>query len=398
MTLPSITTFLIGNQYIGIEHFTLNNEEKIALLLVEKKKEGLIISKKDKLSYTGRIAEKWDVKLPFFLIINTNQVIQKEVIGVDVSDEKLLHKAFPNTNWDEFYFEIWRLKTKSIIAITRKKYLDDLFLHYEKQKIIISGISLGVCSIAEILNYTDEDILLTNYQTIIKDEEKQIVTSQTDFLEAIYNINDLTIHNTHLLSFSGLLRFITQNTKNTGSIINYSALLNDNFNQKTFFSKGVKIIIGIVFTILILNFLVFSHYYRLLEKTSETVLVNQSSIENVNTIKQRIVIKEQKVKNVVDRTSSRSSLIINEITRRVPESILLKEIIYSPLEKKIKIDEPIITDEGVLMISGATIDNNAFTKWVEAIEQLKWIDKAIITHFGKSELNETEFSIKLILK
>ncbi|MCC9070885.1 general secretion pathway protein [Flavobacterium sp. F-65] len=398
MNLPFIAPLLIGTQYIGIEHFTLNNEEKIALLLVEKKKEGLIISKKDKVSYTEKIAEKWDTKLPFFLIVNTNQVIQKEVAGVDASDEKLLHKTFPNTNWDEFYFEIWRLKTKSIIAITRKKYLDDLLSHYEKQKITISGVSLGVCSIAEILNYTDEKVLFTNNQIIIKDEEKQIITFQSEGLEATYNINDLIIYNTHLLVFSGLLRLITQSTQNTGSIINYSTMLYDEFNQKAFFTKGLKIMVGVILTILLLNFFVFSHYYKKAEKTSEIVLVNQSSLESVNTIKQRIVIKEQKVKSIVDRTSSKSSFIINEITKRVPQSILLKEFIYSPLEKKIKSEESIITQDEVLIISGTTIDNSAFTNWVEVIEQLEWINKAIITHFGKNELNETEFSIKLILK
>ena len=96
------------------------------MLLVENKKEGLVIAKKDRVNYNGKIAEKWDSKLPFFLIVNTNQVIQKEVSGIDPSDEKLLHKAFPNTNWEEFYFEICRLKTKSIIAITRQSYLDEM--------------------------------------------------------------------------------------------------------------------------------------------------------------------------------------------------------------------------------------------------------------------------------
>lgn len=113
----SLNNFLLGKQYIAVEHFTLNSEDKVALLLVENKKEGLVISKKDRVSYNGTIAEKWDPKLPFFLIINSNQVIQKEVSGIDPLDEKLLHKSFPNTNWDEFYYEIWRVKTKSVIAI-----------------------------------------------------------------------------------------------------------------------------------------------------------------------------------------------------------------------------------------------------------------------------------------
>lgn len=398
MILPSITDFLLGKHYMGAEHFTLNNEDKVALLLVDKKKEGLVIAKKDRVNYNGKIAEKWDPKLPFFLIINTNQVIQKEVSGIDSSDEKLLHKAFPNTNWEEFYFEIWRLKTKSIIAITRKSYLDEIVSNYENQKITIAGISLGICSIAEIIKYTEETEFCTNHQTVSGQEQNQIILPNSIDSTISYTINDLQIENRQLLAFSGILRLIMNATLNTGSIISYSEELYDRYNQKVFFSKGLKIMIGILLAILLLNFILFSHYYKLAQETSETLLVNQSSIEDVSKIKQRILVKEEKVKNIVGKTVSQSSLIINDITNKVPSAILLTELTYNPLEKKIKFEEPILTQEKIIIISGTTIANEAFTNWVEAIEKLKWVDKVLITYFGKNEANETAFSIKLTLK
>lgn len=397
MAILSLNTFLLGKQYIGVEHFTINNEDKVALLLVEKKKEGLVITKKDRVSYNGKIAEKWDTKLPFFLVINSNQVIQKEVLGVEPSDEKLLHKSFPNTNWDEFYYEIWRLKTKSVIAIARKSYISTLLEDYENQKISIAGISLGVCSIADIIAYTDESELYTNHQSISK-EETQIISASVLESAITYTINDLQIENRQLLSFSGILRLILNNTLNTGSIISYSDQLYNDYNQKTFFNKGIKIMVGIVLGILLLNFVFFTHYYKLAQESSEILLVNKSSIEDVSKIKQRIIVKEEKVKGIDGRMTSRSSLIINEITSKVPSSILLTELTFNPLEKKIKAEEQILTKDKVIAISGTTIANASFTKWVEDIEKLNWVDKVLITHFGKDENNETTFSINLTLK
>ena len=262
MTAFSLHNFLLGKEYIGVEHFTINNEDKVALLLVEKKKEGLVISKKDRVSYNGKIAEKWDTKLPFFVVINSNQVIQKEVLGVEPSDEKLLHKSFPNTNWDEFYYEIWRLKTKSVIAIARKSYVIALLEDYQNQKITIAGISLGVCSIADIIAYTEENNLYTNHQNISK-EETPIISARSLESAVTYTINDLQIENRQLLAFSGILRLILNNTLNTGSIISYSDELYDDYNQKTFFNKGIKIMVGVVLGILLLNFIFFTHYYKL---------------------------------------------------------------------------------------------------------------------------------------
>lgn len=397
MAILSLNTFLLGKQYIGVEHFTINNEDKVALLLVEKKKEGLVITKKDRVSYNGKIAEKWDIKLPFFLVINSNQVIQKEVLGVEPSDEKLLHKSFPNTNWDEFYYEIWRLKTKSVIAIARKSYVNTLLEDYENQKISIAGISLGVCSIADIIAYTDESELYTNHQSISK-EETQIISASVLESAITYTINDLQIDNRQLLSFSGILRLILNNTLNTGSIISYSDQLYNDYNQKTFFNKGIKIMVGIVLGILLLNFVFFTHYYKLAQESSEILLVNKSSIEDISKIKQRIIVKEEKVKGIDGRMTSRSSLIINEITSKVPSSILLTELTFNPLEKKIKAEEQILTKDKVIAISGTTIANASFTKWVEDIEKLNWVDKVLITHFGKDENNETTFSINLTLK
>jgi len=398
MSLPSLTSFLLGNNYIGVEHFTLNNEDKVALLLVEKKREGLIIAKKDRVNYKGEIAEKWDSKLPFFLIINTNQVIQKEVSSIDPSDEKLLHKTFPNTNWEGFYFEIWRLKTKSIIAITRKSYLNEILSNYRNQNITVAGISLGVCTIADITNYTDETELLTNNQIISKQEQQQIISASLQDSAITYTINDLKIENRQLLAFSGILRLITNSTVNTGSIISYSEEFYDHYNQKTFFSKSLKIMVVVLFSILVLNFIFFTHYYKLAQETSETLLVNKSSIEDVTKIKKRIITKEDKVKNITEKTSSKSSLIINEIANRIPSSILLTELIFNPLEKKIKLEEPIITLDKTITISGTTISNEAFTHWIEELEKLNWVNKVLITHFGKDEANETAFSVKLTLK
>jgi Tfp pilus assembly protein PilN len=398
MTFPSITSLLLGKKYVGVEHFTLDSEEKIALLLVENKKEGLVISQKDRVSYNQKIADKWDTKLPFYLIINTNQVIQKEVLSVEVSDEKLLHKAFPNTNWEEFYFEIWRLKTKSIIVITRKTYLDDIVSQYEKQKITIAGISLGVCALSEVFEYIKEEEVFTNNQSVSKFEDNQIVSSNVHDSSINYNVNGLEIQNRQLLAFSGILRLILNSSTNSGSILSYSEELYDSYNQKQFFTQGLKIMVGILLAVLLLNFAFFTHYYKLAQETSETVLVNKSSLEDVGKIKQRIIVKEEKVKNSIGKTDSKSSFFINEIAKEIPSSILLTELIFYPLEKKIKAEETILTTDKTLVLLGTTLSNEDFTHWVENIEKMRWIDKVLITHFGKNEANETEFAIKITLK
>ncbi|OUD35035.1 general secretion pathway protein, partial [Flavobacterium psychrophilum] len=250
MTFPSLKNILLGKKYMGIEHFSLDNEEKIALLLIEKKKNELVITQKDKRTYSTILPEKFDKKLPFYLVINTNQVIQKEISEIDTSDEKLLHKAFPNLPWNEFYYEIWRLKTKSVIAISRKTYVNEIVSVYQKQGISIVGISLGICSISGIVNYSPKEELATNHQNISLKEENQIITAKTTPLSIIYDINGLEIPSTHLLAFSGILRLLLNNRLTSGNLTDYNYALYDNYNQKSFFSKGIQVMVGLLLVIL----------------------------------------------------------------------------------------------------------------------------------------------------
>jgi hypothetical protein len=398
MISSPLTSILLGKHYIGIEHFSLGNEEKIALLRIEKNQNELIIIQKDLRNYSEILPEKWDKNLPFYLVINTNNVIQKEIEDTDSTDEKLLHKAFPNVKWDDFYFEIWRLRGKSIIAISRKSYVDELLDGYKKQGVLILGISLGVCSIAEILSFSDNDKLSTNQQSIILNDDAPIIKPNVSNSVVTYDINGLSIQNKYLLAFSGIVRLLLNNSKNTGNVILHNQILYDTYNQKSFFRKGFKIMIGIVLSILVINFFIFNYYYKNAEETSQSLLISKSSIERINNLKRRIILKEQNFKNLVTQTASKSSYNINAITKNVPFTITLTELNYHPLEKKVKTEELINTQEKIITILGTTIDNKAFTQWIETIDHLKWIDEVVITHFGKNELNETEFAIKLKLK
>ena len=397
MKSSKLTRVLLGKQYIGIEHFSFKNEDQIAVLLIESANDGLSIIKKDKVPKVNLLDEKWNKNLPFFLTLNTNQIIQKEVQGTEANDEKLLHKAFPNISGEDFYYEIFRMKSKSIIAISRKSHIDEVLATYSKQKVSIVGISLGICALSESIIYSPENTIVTNTFVISLDEEEQTIQSNAVNSVKSYELNGLVINSSFILAFSGILKLLINNNSTTGNIISLNHHLQDFFYQKTFFTKSIKFFLSFVLGLLLINFFVFNHYYKKAEEVTQNLLLNKSSIESIQKLKKRVSIKEQKFKKTMEFKSSKSSLIINEIAEKVPPSIILSELVYDPLEKKIKESETILTNKATILLSGKTIDNNAFTNWIKSIEKLKSINKVVIVHFGKNDTNETVFSIKVNL-
>lgn len=397
MNFLSLQTILIGKEFTGIEHYTINGEEWSAFLILKKRENELQITYNDKQIYSDSISKRIDRKSLTCLIINTNQVLIKEIGESNLTDEKAIHKAFPNLSITNFFFEIWRLKNKTIIAVTRKAYIETIIKKYQEQGFTISSISLGVCSISEITGFISADSINTNFQKISLSDEEMLISNEEIKQNSYYKINGLTVQSSYLLAFTGILQFLIKSNHTKGNIVSYNQVLLNNFIQNTFFKKGLQTALGILLTLLLVNFFVFSHYYSKNSEVDELSSLNSASSEKLSVLRKRIAEKEKLANSILNITDNSYSAKINLITKSTPNSILLTGLTLNPLEKNIKEYEKISAEQNTIIITGITKDNNEFTKWIEKLTKTKFINNVVIKQFGKNELLETTFTLKLKL-
>jgi hypothetical protein len=391
----SFEKILLGKKYLAIEVFSKNGDH-YAVLEAEQKKKELRISRSDVFSDLEDV-KKYKSKNPLVLVINNNQVLQKEVAGNEINDKKLLHKAFPNIRLEEFYYDIWRREASSVIAICRKSYADEV-CRLIGENFKLSGISLGGCSISVLNGIETPDIITTNTHLIDFIHDDNGVVLQDVDEQKQYNLNGLEVNNTQILSFCGILKCILNLSSTNGSINDVQLQLLENYKQHAFFQKGLVTAVSVILVALLINFFLFTHYFEKLQLLNQTLTLNSGNVENVTQIKKRVNDKEKKLLSFNSGNASRSSLILNEIVKELPSSILLSGISYNPLEKKIKDHEAVITQDGSVIISGTTLSNEAFIGWVNAVEELVFIHNVTIVSFGKDDNNDTKFSIKINLK
>lgn len=390
-----LNTKLLGNRYVGIEHFTSENEDYAAIVLIRKKTGELEIVGQNIVNATETHSGDHN-KQPHFITINTNQVIQKEVEGSNAADEKLVRKVFPNIALEEFYYETCRLKSQSIVAICRKKYVEDLLKSYESQGVYVAGVGLGICAIAGIIDLSLENELQTNTHCIQIASDATVLSQIQRPQHHSYDINGITIDSQSLLAFAGTLRLFGSPSV-SGNLSQYNTAIFGKFEQSVLFSKAIKTFTGILLVLLLINFLTFTHYYKKAQEVSNNLSRNQSAIAVNNAVADRIRMKEVKVKTLASSRNS-VSLIINEIAVIVPTSVTLTELSFNPLQKKVKPEEPILTTKKVILASGIISDNTAFTNWIEKIGKMNEVAAVTIVNFGKNEDNETGFSIKIALR
>ena len=389
-----LDNIVIGNQFIALEVFTANGEEGISLVAIEKKKNELAITHKEKRSQYDQLKEIPKKNDCVFLVINNSKIIQKEVDGTDIQDVKTLNKAFPSLKLDDFYYEISRVETKSIIAICRKSYVEELLSDFKSKGVTFSGISLGVCSISQIISYTDNEVLNTNTQTITLGNAESLIKPFEGTVET-YEINGIEIQNSYLLGFSAIVGWVLKNNSNTGNITSFNSYLSNEYYQKKFFTKSVKTFVYFLLVILLINFFLFNHFFKVVNNSTADIEANKNTIENIKIVKTRLEGKEERLNTTLIGNNSRCSYIINKIISEIPSSILLNQIVYNPLEKNIKEDEVIATQSNTILVAGKTINNVSFTNWIEHIQKYKEIEKVTISQFGKNETKETIFMLKI---
>lgn len=389
----TLRNMLLGKAFVAVEFFMLEKKEQIAFLKVESKRNELAIVESDTLNNIEELVTH-KTGGPVALVINNDQVIQKEITDVDPSDKKLLHKAFPNLRYEEFYYQIWRCDHMSVIALCRRSYVQEL-ISKTKGFFKVAAVSLGTTPLSVLTGFGLPEVIATSTHSIHLNRSEGLLVPQPAIGEK-YIINGLEISDAQLLGFAGALGFLMP-PGTTGNIAELNGELDRNFMQDAFFNKGLKAVIVLLLSLLVINFLLFSYYFDKASQVSETVSTNKVDIENAAKLKKRIKEKQERFSALNGSAGAASSAVINDLVKDMPTSILLTEITYHPLEKKVKENEPITTRDSLILVSGTTLSNDAFTGWMENIEKNKWVKGTTITAFGKDQENNTGFSVNIMV-
>lgn len=121
--------------------------------------------------------------------------------------------------------------------------------------------------------------------------------------------------------------------------------------------------------------------YAQIKKMEEELANKQSIVENSGIYKRRFL-----------------SFYINELTVSTPDGVLLNSLKINPLNKKMKMDEPISLHSNTVLIDGETSNSFFVNQWVKQIKDFEWVGKIEILNLNRAD-NETEtFSLKIIIR
>lgn len=394
----SFLTYLkYGNSFCGIEHSYDEHNDIIYVSLLKHNKNELKLENNFSSKSVEEISKKLKKNQHAYLILNNSQVLSKKINSENKTIQKLVYRAFPNINLDEFYCEILSQSNDHYISICRKDYIDKLIIDYERNKVFIIGFSIGSNSISVLKDFSNHNQIKTSNSTVYLNNKRIKDIIQEFSKPDVYNINSLDIQSKYILSFSGALYSVVKTQFTNSNYDNKIEIINENYLQKQFFNQFLKIGGTTILFALLINFFVFNFYFDEVNKLNQVTEINKSTKEKIVSLNEIVLKKQKMVEDLLKSRSSKSSFFLNEIVKELPKSILLSEINYQPLEKRIKKNRFIEVNNQVIILSGTTNENSNFSNWIYLLEKKNWINSISIIKFGNSTKQTSEFTIKINL-
>lgn len=393
--------FLYGHTYYGVEHTVVDNKECILAISLKKKKNTLDIVLKEKIETLENIIDYIPKKSGIALVVNNDKVLSKKTPSPhDGDDNKLIQNAYPNINIKEFYFDILRQPDCCFIAICRKEYIDALIDDYRNKNLYVISVSFGNQVVSNMHSFLNSKEIFTSNAVVTKNQDGiSDINKQSNSITHEYDINGLQVSSTYLLSFAATLNVVL--SKKIYEHSNFDTrykVLNTDFQQQRFFSQFLKIGLLFILIALLINFFIFNHYFNKVSELRQTSQVNESSKNQLITLKEDVDKKEKFITDILKSESSKSSFYTNAIMVSLPESIRVSELNFQPLIKRVKTDKPIEYETDIIHVNGVSSVPTDISNWISDLEQIEWIEKVVITDYSESNKSLTEFSLNIAIR
>ena len=384
-----------GNRFCGVEHTLINDKECVYITLLKKSKNTIDVKNQYESATIQDISNQIPKKQHIHLTVNNSEVLTKSIEDNNGDAKLILHKAFPNIDINDFFYEIISQDSFHVVSICRKSYINEILNTYKKLKLQVINISLGNSIISSIKKVIEVNLISTS-NAIIKLDKGNLISlkDNEDIIEEYYNINGLKVNNYYLLSLVSGLEVIIKQSVSKSNLKTLTKKLLSDFNQIRFFDQFLRSGLVFLIVLLLINFLVFNAYYSNVEMLKQTSLLHAETKNKIKELTALVDEKQSLVNDVFNRSTSKSSFYVNEVIQSLPNSILLSEFNSYPLEKAIKKDELIKVNDKIIYISGISSDNSLFSIWITELEALLWVDIITIAYRDVSS-TKSSFSIKI---
>lgn len=369
-------------------------------VILEKKKDQInLVESAYQLSNVDELLIKVTAKIPLLISVQGKRILTKALsIQEEDADENIINRLLPNADVNEFYISKTSLgKDQLLVSVIRQNICDEITALFPQKNIV--ALSIGANQIVHLFDVLpDKETWIYNtYQW--KKEQEQIKYSkatQKDINEWL-KIGDERLHIDNTVSYANGLTFLISMDE---SFVEFDVYKN---NKKELMFANLFMLLGwailvIIFSVLLINFLMFDHYNKKNNTLSMKVEQNRYILAQMDTLEKQIDFKEEFVKNN-STGNTRFSFYADIIADLLPKNIVLISLDMQSLKKRLKKTQEALFVKNRILIKGFAKNSRTLNDWIKDLQKEDWIKDTEIINYNREAANlsgEFELGIDLM--
>lgn len=385
-----------GNTLSAVEYsFDQEGNEVFLYLQLERKKLELevkeskkFVEKNELFDFINKTSQEHVV-----LVINNKHVLSKSIDIKNDNDAVVFKRAFSSLNINDFYQESLPLNEGTFLSVVRENYVKSLIKEFTSKKITVLDVLLGTTSIASLLSIISYENIFTSNTELLIDSGKMVSINSKRFVDCDYEINGLRISNQHVLSLSAIVNCYLNKT------VNYKSDQYKEYIEKKKFNLGYKLVLGILFLLVLMNFIYFNSYSSEVNKFTEQLELKKNDKRKLLNLKEKVKKKRKLLSELQSSTSFSIAKYPDQIVYGIPKSVVLKVLLYQSLNKVLKKDKETNFNLKEIEVKGTFNNYIEFTSWIDNLERKAWVKELLeLTTEKDKRKNNSNFHILILIE
>ncbi|HVV02641.1 MAG TPA: hypothetical protein VHC96_00400 [Puia sp.] len=347
-------------------------------------------------------------KWPVAAVVNGKGVLQKK-FPLESLPSHPLEAVLPNANPHDFYFSVLRSRNTASISIVRKEVLDRIAGTLEQLGFKLLDISTGITVIPGLLPFLNLEkeqplfappfLLRLGHDKELLDVENA-VPGDIDIGRMEYNLGDQYVNAGALLAFGAGMALMASDLRQSPPLASPGILRQrQDYIYYRYYRSALMALLTGLFCMLLVNFLVYSHYFSKNQEWQNSDLMSRQQQERVQRSGRTLHAREQFLINAGWMPPSRISFCADRIAGLVPSGTLLTSMKINPSGARQAGEETIHFRQDTIQVMGLCEDPtelNQFSNNLKNVQDFKEV--SIRNYLYKKESGTGVFFMEIILK
>lgn len=387
-------------------HLEAGDSFSMQACVIENKKGIIQITRSDhSLNSLQQVKEWLGEDIPLRVSIDGKGVVHKKTEGEGNEGlDALLASALPNADPKDFWLQSYSAPEDIYLSVARNEIISQFIAEAERLKLTVLDIALGpfgLAALVPLLEIPDKAIMLSNAHYEITMHSNGIVSFEKNNQNSDWkvNIGDESIDRYMVHPYAlALAEFVP------GAAItkNQEGLLSANrgeWEQKVVFKSLIKTGLAAIFTLLLINFLLFSSFNNQNQNLTYQVAINQNNITELGKLKKELKEKNKFLTTIGWNGNTRLAYYGDRLAMDLPKTIKWQELQIFPLdEPTLRKDKKRIFKNNLIVVTGMSDGPVVLNNWIGRLEAYDWVDEIKNQEYKyNSRSQKGEFSFEIII-